>query len=59
MDAPNHAKVLQQLGWLYNLPTASFQNNDLAVQYLTKSLESGKSRCLLFGAAVPPPPTID
>ena len=43
IDAPNHAKVLQQLGWLYNLSQASFQNNELAVQYLTKSLESGTS----------------
>jgi len=48
IDAPNHAKVLQQLGWLYNLSQASFQNNELAVQYLTKSLESGTSFLLLF-----------
>ncbi|KZV88049.1 TPR-like protein [Exidia glandulosa HHB12029] len=43
IDAPNHAKVLQQLGWLYHLPQASFQNQDLAVQYLTKSLEADAS----------------
>ncbi|KZV84686.1 hypothetical protein EXIGLDRAFT_776268, partial [Exidia glandulosa HHB12029] len=43
IDVPNHAKVLQQLGWLYHLPQASFQNQDLAVQYLTKSLEADAS----------------
>ncbi|KAL7418921.1 glucose repression mediator protein [Cryptotrichosporon argae] len=37
---PEHAKVLQQLGWLYHQPGASFANQDQAVQYLTKSLET-------------------
>ncbi|CCJ28300.1 unnamed protein product [Pneumocystis jirovecii] len=37
----DHAKVLQQLGWLYHQPNTSFTNQDLAVQYLTKSLELG------------------
>lgn len=40
-DNPNHAKVLQQLGWLYHQDGSSFQNQDLAIQYLTKSLETG------------------
>ncbi|KAF8736630.1 hypothetical protein AX14_014209 [Amanita brunnescens Koide BX004] len=38
-DNPKHAKVLQQLGWLYHQDGSSFQNQDLAIQYLTKSLE--------------------
>jgi Tfp pilus assembly protein PilF len=41
-DNPNHAKVLQQLGWLYHQTSASFANQDLAIQYLTKSLEAGE-----------------
>jgi glucose repression mediator protein len=42
-ENPVHAKVLQQLGWLYHQDGPSFQNQDLAIQYLTKSLEAGKS----------------
>lgn len=42
-DNPGHAKVLQQLGWLYHQDGSSFQNQDLAIQYLTKSLEAGTS----------------
>jgi hypothetical protein len=38
-----HAKVLQQLGWLYHQDGPPFQNQDLAIQYLTKSLEAGES----------------
>lgn len=41
-DSPNHAKVLQQLGWLYHQGGASFANQELAINYLTKSLEAGK-----------------
>lgn len=37
----HHAKVLQQLGWLYHQDGPNFQNQDLAIQYLTKSLEAG------------------
>lgn len=37
---PNHSKVLQQLGWLYHLPGTSFTNQDAAIEYLTKSLET-------------------
>ncbi|EIW86324.1 TPR-like protein, partial [Coniophora puteana RWD-64-598 SS2] len=42
-DNPGHAKVLQQLGWLYHQDGSSFQNQELAVQYLTKSLEADPS----------------
>ncbi|KAK7059223.1 glucose repression mediator protein [Paramarasmius palmivorus] len=42
-DNPSHAKVLQQLGWLYHQDGSSFQNQDLAIQYLTKSLEADSS----------------
>jgi general transcriptional corepressor CYC8 len=42
-DNPGHAKVLQQLGWLYHQDGSTFQNQDLAIGYLTKSLEAGKS----------------
>ncbi|BFZ64416.1 glucose repression mediator protein [Saitoella coloradoensis] len=38
-ENPNHSKVLQQLGWLYHQQSSSFSNQDLAIQYLTKSLE--------------------
>ena len=38
-ENPNHAKVLQQLGWLYH-QDGSFQNQDEAIQHLTKSLEA-------------------
>ncbi|KAF6765927.1 TPR-containing protein Mql1 [Ephemerocybe angulata] len=43
LENPNHAKVLQQLGWLYHQDGSSFQNQDLAIQYLTKSLEADPS----------------
>ncbi|RXK37650.1 hypothetical protein M231_05062 [Tremella mesenterica] len=37
---PDHAKVLQQLGWLYHQPGAPFADQEKAVEYLTKSLET-------------------
>lgn len=37
---PDHAKVLQQLGWLYHQPGAPFANHEQAIGYLTKSLET-------------------
>ncbi|QRV91558.1 general transcriptional corepressor ssn6 [Ceratobasidium sp. AG-Ba] len=40
-DSPNHAKVLQQLGWLYHQAGASFANQETAIMLITKSLESG------------------
>ena len=39
--SPGHAKVLQQLGWLYHQDGSAFQNQELAITYLTKSLEAG------------------
>ncbi|KAG8680716.1 Lysine-specific demethylase 6A, partial [Ceratobasidium sp. 423] len=39
-DSPNHAKVFQQLGWLYHQAGAPFANKDTAIVLLTKSLES-------------------
>ena len=42
-----HAEVLQQLGWLY-YHNVSCQNQDLAIQYLTKSLEAGALLVLYF-----------
>ncbi|KAG8985777.1 hypothetical protein FRB90_004459, partial [Tulasnella sp. 427] len=39
-DSPNHAKVLQQLGWLYHQPGSSFNNQDMVIQCLTKSLKA-------------------
>ncbi|KAI7822039.1 hypothetical protein BC939DRAFT_398209 [Gamsiella multidivaricata] len=39
-DNPNHAKVLQQLGWLYHQQQAAFMNQDLAIKFLTRSIES-------------------
>ncbi|KAG0260436.1 glucose repression mediator protein [Mortierella polycephala] len=39
-ENPNHAKVLQQLGWLYHQQNASFMNQDLAIKFLTRSIES-------------------
>ncbi|OLL21705.1 General transcriptional corepressor ssn6 [Neolecta irregularis DAH-3] len=38
-ENPNHAKVLQQLGWLHHQPGTTFTNQELGVSYLTKSLE--------------------
>ncbi|KAG8841102.1 hypothetical protein FRC20_005206, partial [Serendipita sp. 405] len=42
-EAPKHAKVLQQLGWLYHQQAAPFVNQEMAVSYLTRSLESDPS----------------
>ena len=39
-ENPAHAKVLQQLGWLYHQDGSQFQSQDLAITYLTKSLEA-------------------
>ncbi|ORZ08777.1 hypothetical protein BCR41DRAFT_378547 [Lobosporangium transversale] len=39
-ENPNHAKVLQQLGWLYHQPNAAFMNQDHAIRFLTRSIES-------------------
>ncbi|KAG8722913.1 hypothetical protein FRC08_000013 [Ceratobasidium sp. 394] len=42
-DSPNHAKVPQQLGWLYHQAGASFANQETAIMLITKSLESDPS----------------
>ncbi|KAI8365640.1 hypothetical protein EDC96DRAFT_462923, partial [Choanephora cucurbitarum] len=39
-ENPEHAKVLQQLGWLYHQQNTSFCNQALAIQYLTRSLKA-------------------
>src|SRR3990167_8743330 len=36
---PNHAKVLQQLGWLYHHNT-EWGNQDIAIQFLMRSIEA-------------------
>ncbi|EUC65476.1 general transcriptional corepressor ssn6, putative [Rhizoctonia solani AG-3 Rhs1AP] len=50
-DSPNHAKVLQQLGWLYHQAGAPFANQDTAIVLLTKSLESDPQSWYLLGRA--------
>lgn len=39
---PNHAKVLQQLGWLHHQQSNSFSSQEQAIDYLEKSVSSGK-----------------
>jgi glucose repression mediator protein len=39
---PNHAKVLQQLGWLYH-QNQQFGNQDVAIGYLQRSIEADPS----------------
>jgi hypothetical protein len=41
-DNPNHAKVLQQVGWLYH-HNPQFGNQDVAISYLMRSIEAGTS----------------
>ena len=38
---PNHAKVLQQLGWLHHQQSSGFDSQELAIEYLEKSVSSG------------------
>lgn len=40
---PNHAKVLQQLGWLHHQQSNSFSSQEQAIEYLEKSVNSGKT----------------
>ncbi|KAF9132804.1 glucose repression mediator protein [Mortierella sp. 14UC] len=42
-ENPNHAKVLQQLGWLYHQQNAAFVNQDQAISFLTRSIEADNS----------------
>ncbi|KAK0316664.1 glucose repression mediator protein [Friedmanniomyces endolithicus] len=39
---PNHAKVLQQLGWLHHQQSTSFSSQEKAIEYLEKSVASGQ-----------------
>lgn len=39
-ENPDHAKVLQQLGWLYLQPSTGFMDQAMAVKLLSQSLES-------------------
>ncbi|KAG6008203.1 hypothetical protein E4U21_004802 [Claviceps maximensis] len=38
--SPNHAKVLQQLGWLHHQQSNTFETQDRAIQYLEKSVSA-------------------
>nr|CDP27253.1 Putative protein of unknown function with TPR domain [Podospora anserina S mat+] len=40
---PNHAKVLQQLGWLHHNQSQSFASQDRAIEYLEKSVAADNS----------------
>ncbi|KAL8700211.1 MAG: hypothetical protein Q9224_001069 [Gallowayella concinna] len=40
---PNHAKVLQQLGWLHHQQSAAFSSQEHAIEYLEKSVSSDNS----------------
>jgi hypothetical protein len=39
---PNHAKVLQQLGWLYHQHDNSYASQEKAIEYLEKSVSAGQ-----------------
>ncbi|KAJ7868139.1 hypothetical protein B0H13DRAFT_1493630, partial [Mycena leptocephala] len=39
-DNPIDAKVFQRLGWVYQQDDSSFRNQDLAIEYFSKSLEA-------------------
>ncbi|KAI5466869.1 hypothetical protein BGZ63DRAFT_398500 [Mariannaea sp. PMI_226] len=38
--SPNHAKVLQQLGWLHHQQSNTYESQDRAIQYLEKSVSA-------------------
>ncbi|KAI8899943.1 hypothetical protein BC833DRAFT_583773 [Globomyces pollinis-pini] len=42
-ENPKHAKVLQQLGWLYQQTGTSFMNQDMALTLLTRSVEADQN----------------
>jgi general transcriptional corepressor CYC8 len=48
---PNHAKVLQQLGWLHHQQSNSFSSQEQAIDYLEKSVNSGKS-CFIISCGI-------
>ena len=39
---PNHAKVLQQLGWLHHTQSQHFDSQERAIEYLEKSVAAGE-----------------
>lgn len=41
---PNHAKVLQQLGWVHH-QGKDRESQDRAIEFLEKSVSSGKTNC--------------
>lgn len=45
---PNHAKVLQQLGWLHHQESPHFSSQEHAIEYLEKSVGSGKLKQAFF-----------
>ncbi|GAM84395.1 hypothetical protein ANO11243_023890 [Dothideomycetidae sp. 11243] len=40
---PNHAKVLQQLGWLHHQQSTSFNSQEQAIEYLEKSVNADQT----------------
>ncbi|KAJ5907704.1 hypothetical protein N7495_000386 [Penicillium taxi] len=40
---PNHAKVLQQLGWLYHQQSANYTSQEKAIEFLEKSVNADNS----------------
>lgn len=40
---PKHAKVLQQLGWLFHQQSSSFSSQERAIDYLEKSVDADNS----------------
>lgn len=42
-ENPNHAKVLQQLGWLYHLSNTPYSDQDKAILYLSQSSDADPS----------------
>lgn len=45
---PNHAKVLQQLGWLHHQQSNNFASQELAIEYLEKSVSAGKLKAFIL-----------
>jgi tetratricopeptide (TPR) repeat protein len=45
---PKHAKVLQQLGWLHHQQSNSYSSQEQAIEYLEKSVGSGKTHAGSF-----------
>ena len=47
---PNHAKVLQQLGWLHHQQSQNYASQEQAIEYLEKSVASGKCGVAIIGS---------